>query len=388
MPFALPWSLERREHRELTKAVALFNRKLRAVKRQTPREFDWYPYDSLGTWCRLDQMFGARGRRLLQRLSNEPLLDIGCGDGDLAFFLESLGCRVHAMDWPATNHNGMHGVRALKTALASGVEICEVDLDSQFQVPVQHNGLALLLGVLYHLKNPFFVLEKLAQHCRYCLFSTTVTRFTPDRRTDLQDLPVAYLLDDGELNSDPTNHWIFSEACLRRLVKKTNWEIVDYATQGDTRRSVPDSVRHELRVFGILKSTKLNDPADSAALLDGWHALEQNRWRWTERRFGLRFEGVPPSAASAVLRIEFRVHERLLAKVERVSLAVTINGVRLEMAEYRLAGQHVYERHLDPEILRAGPVTARFELNASIEPDGSDPRERGLIVCAVALDTG
>jgi 2-polyprenyl-3-methyl-5-hydroxy-6-metoxy-1,4-benzoquinol methylase len=367
----------------LTKTVALFQNKLHSAKQRLHQDIPWYAYDTLGSWCRLDQMFGERWRRILHQLTIEPLLDIGCADGDLAFFLDSLGHRVHAIDWPATNHNGMRGVRALKTALASSVEIHEVDMDSQFQMPVSDCGLALMLGVLYHLKNPVFVLEKLAQHCRYCIFSTTVTRFTPDRQTDLQDIPVAYLLDDGELNSDPTNHWVFSEACLRRLFKKTHWEILEYATRGNTKKSVPDSALHQLRAFGILKSTQLGDPADGAELLDGWHKLERNRWRWTERCFGVAWEALPQDAGRFCLLLEFHVHERLLAVGGRVKLAATVDDIPLEPAEYRAAGKHVYRRVLDAAAVRRTRVVVRYELDACIQPDAADLRERGLVVTAM-----
>jgi tRNA (mo5U34)-methyltransferase len=386
MMVTAPWSARQREYRKFVRTVALFQRRLNSVKEQTPRDFEWYPYDSLGTWCRLEKMFGGRCRRMLGRLAKEPLLDIGCADGELAFFLESLGQRVHAMDWPPTNYNGMRGVAALKTALDSSVEIHEVDLDSQFQLPVRRCGLALFLGVLYHLKNPFFVLEKLAQHCRYCIFSTTVTRFAPGREADLQDLPVAYLLDDGELNSDATNYWVFSEAGLGRLLKKTNWEILEFAAWGDTRKSVPDSPRRELRVFGLLKSGKFNDPADGAELLDGWHELEEDRWRWTKRRFSAAWE-TEPGTGGGTLRLEFFLPERLLTRVGRVGLAATVNGIPLERAEYCAAGRQLYERVVGTDVLDSGRVTVEFDLDSAIEPDDSDPRERGLIVSAVSLES-
>jgi hypothetical protein len=386
MMVTTPWSPRQREYRKVIRTVALFQRRLNAVKAQTPRDFDWYPYDSLGTWCRLEKMFSGRCRRILARFANEPVLDIGCADGALAFFLESLGYRVHAMDWPPSNYNGMRGVSALKTALHSTVEVLQVDLDSQFQLAVPRCGLALFLGVLYHLKNPFFVLEKLAQHCRYCVFSTTVTRFAPGRQTDLQDLPVAYLLDDGELNSDATNYWVFTEAGLGRLLAKTNWQILEYGTWGDTRNSVPDSPRSELRVFGLLKSGRFNDPADHAELLDGWHELEEGRWRWTKRRFSAAWE-TPSGTAGATLRLDFFLPERLLARVGHVGLAATVNGVPLEGAAYCEGGLQVYERPIGSRILDSGRVTAEFELDCAIEPDDADPRERGLIASAVILES-
>jgi hypothetical protein len=289
------------------------------------------------------------------------------------------------VDWLPTNYNGMRGVGALKTALESSVEIHEVDLDSQFRLPVSQCGLALLLGVLYHVKNPFFVLEKLAQHCRYCVFSTTVTRFTPDRHTDLDGLPVAYLLDDGELNSDATNHWIFAEAGLRRLLKKTNWEILEYAAWGDTRMSVPDSARRELRVFGLLKSRWFNDPSDSAELLDGWHELEERRWRWTKKRFSVVLEAMPQVACR--LRLEFFVPGRLIALAGNVRIDATVEGVRLESAEYHESGPQVYARLLGPEAVGSHRLTVQFELDTSIGPDDSDPRERGIVVSKVFLET-
>jgi len=37
--------------------------------------------------------------------------------------------------------------------------------------------------------------------------------------------PLAYLVDTLELNSDPTNWWIFSPAGLARLMKRCGWNI-------------------------------------------------------------------------------------------------------------------------------------------------------------------
>src|ERR1039458_8640104 len=58
----------------------------------------------------------------------------------------------------------MAGVEALKRALDSSVRIEPLDLDGPFYLPLRHSGLALCLGILYHLKNPYRVLETLAAH--------------------------------------------------------------------------------------------------------------------------------------------------------------------------------------------------------------------------------
>jgi hypothetical protein len=200
-----------------------------------------------------------------------PTIDIGCADGDMAFFLESLGCKAHVVDYAPTNYNGMQGVRLLKSELSSSIEIHEVDLDSQFRLPQETFGLAFFLGILYHLKNPYYALESLAKSARYCLISTRIAKFDtrhiepdvrsanllPDKRTNLSRLPVAYLLDVLEANNDSTNYWIFSDAGLRRILKRTGWDICDYMTVGNTTNSDPASAEGDERAFCLVKSRLL-----------------------------------------------------------------------------------------------------------------------------------
>jgi hypothetical protein len=72
----------------------------------------------------------------------------------------------------------MCGACTLARELGSTARLWDVDLDSRFEVQ-RHYGLALMLGVLYHLKNPFYALEQAAQHARYCILSTRVAPFDP-----------------------------------------------------------------------------------------------------------------------------------------------------------------------------------------------------------------
>jgi len=187
-------------------------------------------------------------------VGNYPVLDIGAADGALSFFFESLGYRVHAIDHCGTNMNRMEGIRLLARHLRSGVEIDDIDLDSQFQLRGKY-GLTLLLGILYHLKNPFYVLQQLAGVTRYCLLSTRVARFSGDRSISLEDLPVAYLLDEGECNSDLTNYWIFSPAGLKRLTKRTGWDVCAVANAGSPV-SDPKTHQGDERAFLLLRSAR------------------------------------------------------------------------------------------------------------------------------------
>ena len=219
-----------------------------------PGNFTWYGHDILSNLWHIEKLLSERNRDLFSWVSEMPIADIGAADGDLSFFLQSRGFDVDIIDWPNTNWNGLQGARAIKDILDSPVGIHEVDLDSQFNMPRNRYGLVLFLGILYHLKNPFYALEKLARTSRFCFISTRIARYTEQNGTPFHDLPMAYLLTPDECNDDPTNYWIFSQAGLERLVDRTGWEILDAMTVGDTEASDPRSPEHDERAFMLLES--------------------------------------------------------------------------------------------------------------------------------------
>lgn len=346
-------------------------------------EFPWYPYDSFGQLSGVDQLLGGRFDNLLADAKQTSILDIGCGDGDLAFFLESLGCHVIAIDYLATNHNRMRGVHKLKEALNSKVEILSADLDSRFELPEGPFDLVIVLGLLYHLKNPYYLLELLAHHARFCLLSTRITRLTPDG-TNIRKTPVAYLLGPDQLNQDETNYWIFSEAGLKRLFYRTRWEICNYISVGDTNGSMPHDQKHDERAFCLLRNRLRTDPGLSAGLLRGWHELEGGHWRWTERTFAVE---LPTSdlRTDAVLELEFVYPEIFQTRSAPLQLQARVGNTPLPNATYSTFDKHVYRAAIPARLLQKPKVVIQFELSEALPPDARDQRERGIIVLSVGL---
>ena len=239
----------RRESRDFQRLIA-------AKKAEcAPPDFPWYPYGTLSNFVHLERLLTGNNADLAPLDSGRPSADDGAADGDLAYFLEQKGVGViDIVDYAPTNYNSLRGVRLLKEHLASNVAIHETDLDSYFRWPRDDYGLVFFLGILYHLKNPYYVLESLAKVASYSLISTRVARLAADRRTSMREHALAYLLAPDECNNDATNFWIFSETALRRILDRTGWTVLDYVSVGNTDNSDPASAAGDERAFVFVKS--------------------------------------------------------------------------------------------------------------------------------------
>lgn len=342
-----------------------FREKLGAVKRSTDlsdlADAGWYPFDTLNCFAILDRFLRGRQQRdLLSLAAGEPILDLGCGDGDLSFFLETIApdSAIHTMDFPASNHNGMGGVYRLRHVLESRIHIEPVNLDQQFVLPQTRYGLTFFLGVLYHLKNPIYVLEQLSEHSRYCVFSTKISNDAGS---------TARLLDTPE---DETNFWEFSKTGLERLLQRCGWTVAQYELVTDPKDGHPNS-----RYYALLKSYWADeDPILS--LGDGWHATEHQAWRWTARSFAATLRR---GAGAANVELRFHLPEPVVEALGPVTMTAYAGADRLGSAKFAEAGEHLFSVPL--ALAGSAPVEVRWELDKAYPPSLSDPRELGVQVC-------
>jgi SAM-dependent methyltransferase len=360
--------------------VDRFRQTIAQMKRQLgPVDFEWYPSDTLSAFVHLDGLLTGGNRSLFS--GRKRILDVGCQDGEISFCLESAGHEVVAIDYPTYNHNGMRGMRALKPALGSSVQLYDMDLDRQFQLPSGDYDVAILLGVLYHLRNPFYVLEELARRASYCLLSTRIARRFPDGTPVPPDLPMAYLLEERELNNDETNYFIFSDFGLRTLLARTHWDVCDSMTTGGTLDSDPIRPDRDERFFCLLKSRY--GRLTNVEFLDGWHQPEESGWRWTEREFSARIQWqgkYPPR----VLIVETYISDDLIRHNPSLGLSLSMEGKQLATEVYRSSGLKTLARKLART--NASDVVVKFSLSGALPPDDSDPRERGIVVTAIRME--
>ena len=362
---------------EVAKAARAYRSHINRTKASLRVDFPWYPYETLASFEILDRLLEGPWRAILSDLRAGSIADIGSGDGANSFFLESLGFRVTAIDLPAANHNGMRGIRTLRDALGSSIDIAEANLDARFTLPARDYSLIVMLGVLYHLKNPFYALEYLANAAPYAFISTRVFEAAPDSR-NLAGIPAAYLVDPHETNNDPTNFWIFTEAGLHRLLKRTGWDVIatHLTSTSSGRPADPVHADADRRAFVFLRSCR--GGALKPRFVCGFHEVEPDGWRWTERRFSVEC-GPVASAADVALTLDIAMPESVLdAYHGAVELRLRVNGHDVGAQALNCVGEHT----LDWTIRNPGPGILRldFELDKAMPPGAADQRELGIIV--------
>jgi len=153
------------------------------------------------------------------------------------------------------------------------------------------------------------------------------------------------------------------------------------------RRERPAGLLTEEENPRLASIVHVSDPRTASQLLAGFHAIEQNAWRWTQGRFAVMLR-TPRKAAErgATLWLKFVVPEAVIQKLNTVSLSAYVGGAALPPESYTQSGEFTYSRELPARVLAAENVRADFSLDKSVPPSGLDQRELGVIVTAVGLE--
>jgi hypothetical protein len=256
-----------------------------------------------------------------------------------------------------------------------------VDLDRQFRLPHDSHDsydAAIFLGVLYHLRNPFYVLEELAKHAKHCLLSTRIARRLPDGSELPKGAPVAYLLDEHELNRDETNYFIFTKPALEVMLRRCYWRVENSISVGSTHSDPVRRDRDE-RIFCLMESTY--DRLAKLELEEGWYEAEGSGWRWTQQEFSLSVS--VPRGRTHTLEMQVFTPAGLLERFRPVVLSIYVNGRELPPAVLERPGTEDLTRRF--EAVGEGRAAVRFRLSAAIPGDATDSRERGIIVASVSI---
>jgi tRNA (mo5U34)-methyltransferase len=143
--------------------------------------------------------------RLPDDMSGTTVLDVGAWDGFYSFELERRGAKVLATDhysWGGDGWGTRAGFDLARHALGSNVRDLEIDPSDLSPEAVGDTfDVVLFLGVLYHLRDPMHVLDRLRSVTgRLAVIETEVGMLATRR-------PAAEFYPAVELNNDPTNWW-------------------------------------------------------------------------------------------------------------------------------------------------------------------------------------
>ena len=142
--------------------------------------------------------------RIPPDLRGKSVLDVGAWDGFFSFEAERRGAdRVLATDsfaWDGTNWSTKAGFELCRRALGSSVE--DQNIDVLALSPDALGGqldVVLCLGVLYHMKHPLLMIERVASVTRELLILETHVDMTWTRRPAMAFYPDRLGVDPTEL---------------------------------------------------------------------------------------------------------------------------------------------------------------------------------------------
>jgi SAM-dependent methyltransferase len=232
-----------------------------------------YPYDTIG--ANINPLF-----RLIEEsgfiadFENgdvKYIADIGCANGDLSCALGLAGYNVTAVDYSVGHDQAPFVVSRLANNVDLPICVVDMSVDRDFNVddlraalianprnsfPECKFDLVICFGLLYHLKNPLAFLASLSAIGKNVVLGTHLITHLPDLRVRISADPVAYLVDAGELNSDPTNYWMFTEQAFHRAVGRSGFDIISSFVLANNQHNLglPDRPDIGVRGFVFLRS--------------------------------------------------------------------------------------------------------------------------------------
>lgn len=164
---------------------------------------------------------------LPDRLDGKRVLDIGAWDGYYSFEMERRGADVLATDnysWGGGGWGTKDGFDLAHQARGSAVRSQRIDPTELHPDAIGGTyDTVLFLGVLYHLRDPLRVLERVRSVTGGLLVLETEVGMLLTRR------PAAEFFPGTELNDDPTNWWAPNVAAMRGMLRAVGFRSVDVA---------------------------------------------------------------------------------------------------------------------------------------------------------------
>jgi hypothetical protein len=139
---------------------------------------------------------------------------------------------------------------------------------------------------------------------------------------------------------------------------------------------------------GLSSQVQMSDPKAAIQLLKGFHAIEQNAWRWTMGQFSITLK-VPAGAGQkgAALMAKFTIPDAVITNVKSTTLTAETAGNQIGVATYRAPGDYTFNADIPAKAITSDSVTVDFALSNFLPAGSVDQRELGLVVTMISLDS-
>lgn len=129
------------------------------------------------------------------------------------------------------------------------------------------------------------------------------------------------------------------------------------------------------------------DPKTATQLTRGFHAVEQNSWRWTKGHFSVALQ-TPPTAAvkGGVLTLKFGLPDLLIERLKSIEVSAVVNGRQLPAKKFDKPGEHEYSVPVPAEAFSSEVVSVDFSLSKYLAAGEVDLRELGLVAKTIAIE--
>lgn len=149
----------------------------------------------------------------------------------------------------------------------------------------------------------------------------------------------------------------------------------------------PETAATQSPSAALASNISMGDVSYSSQLLKGFHGVESNAWRWTQKDFAVAL-GAPTGSEhnGATLALRFSVPEVVIQKLKSVSLSASVNGLALSPQQYTSSGFYTYKREVPADRLQRGQAVVEFSLDKALEPGEVERRQLGIIASQVGLE--
>jgi len=132
---------------------------------------------------------------------------------------------------------------------------------------------------------------------------------------------------------------------------------------------------------------KMSGSSSEKQLISGFHPLENNRWRWTARRFAVVLQ--PPAGSErtgATLRLQLFIPASQIQKLGPMTLTADVGEVSFAPETFTQGGTFSYSRDVPPALFHNYLLPVVFTFDKALAPTGADGRELAAVVTEVSLE--